>query len=164
MLVTLFTTACQMCLPQIQKNPVHAFKSHSLRINFTLILSSTPTSTKQSLSRRFPHQNPASIFILHHTCHLIVQHLMAAYCSMSTRNHEASQYVIFSSLLPLPPLPNIFFNTLFSNTLSLCSSIHARDNVSVPCIKTDKIIVLYTEMLTFQPDKLDRMVAGIPRI
>jgi hypothetical protein len=38
--------------------------------------------------------------------------------------------------------PNIL-NTLFSNTLSLCSLLTFRDQVSHPCRTTDKIIVLY---------------------
>jgi hypothetical protein len=37
---------------------------------------------------------------------------------------------------------NIFLSTLFSNTLSLCSSLKVRDQVSQP-YKTCKIIVLY---------------------
>jgi hypothetical protein len=37
--------------------------------------------------------------------------------------------------------PNILLNTLFSNTLSLCSSLNVRDQVSHPYRTTDKIIV-----------------------
>jgi hypothetical protein len=43
--------------------------------------------------------------------------------------------------------PNILLNTLFSNTLSLCSSLNVRDHVSHPYRTTVKIIVLY--VLTF---------------
>jgi hypothetical protein len=40
--------------------------------------------------------------------------------------------------------PNILLSTLFSNTLSLCSSLNVRDQVSHPYKTTGKIIVLYT--------------------
>jgi hypothetical protein len=70
-----------------------------------------------------------------------------------------------------PPLfrPNIL-NTLFSNTLGLCSSLNVRDHVSHPYRTTGKIIVLYILNLTFlcqqtrRQKVLDRMVACITRI
>jgi hypothetical protein len=40
--------------------------------------------------------------------------------------------------------PNIVLSTLFSNTLSLCSSLSVRDQVSHPYKTTGKITVLYT--------------------
>jgi hypothetical protein len=43
--------------------------------------------------------------------------------------------------------PNILLNTLFSNTLSLCSSLNVRDQVSHPYKTTSRIMVLY--ILTF---------------
>jgi hypothetical protein len=39
---------------------------------------------------------------------------------------------------------NILLSTLFSNTLSLCSSLNIRDQVSQPYRTTGKIIVLYS--------------------
>jgi polysaccharide pyruvyl transferase WcaK-like protein len=50
---------------------------------------------------------------------------------------------ITSSLLG----PNILLRTLFSNTLSLCSSLSVRDQVSHPYKTTGIIMVLY--ILTF---------------
>jgi hypothetical protein len=44
--------------------------------------------------------------------------------------------------------PNIL-NTLFSNTLSLCSCLTVRDHVSHPYRTTGKIIVLYILTFTF---------------
>jgi hypothetical protein len=41
--------------------------------------------------------------------------------------------------------PNILLITLFSNTLSLCSSLNVRDQVTHPYRTTGKIIVLYIE-------------------
>jgi hypothetical protein len=45
---------------------------------------------------------------------------------------------MFSSLFS----PNTLFSTLFSNTLSLCSSLNVRDQVAQPYRTTGKIIVL----------------------
>jgi hypothetical protein len=45
--------------------------------------------------------------------------------------------------------PNILFNTLFSNTLSLCSSLNVRDQVSHAYRTTGKIIVLYILIFMF---------------
>jgi hypothetical protein len=43
--------------------------------------------------------------------------------------------------------PNILLDTLFSNTLSLCSSLNIKDHVSTSYWITDKIIVLYNPFL-----------------
>jgi hypothetical protein len=40
-------------------------------------------------------------------------------------------------------LLNILLSALFSNTLSRCSSLNIRDNVSHPYRTTDKTIILY---------------------
>jgi hypothetical protein len=45
--------------------------------------------------------------------------------------------------------PNTLLNTLFSNTLSLRSSLNVRDQVSHPYKATGKIIVLYNSIFTF---------------
>jgi hypothetical protein len=50
------------------------------------------------------------------------------------------------SFLQLPNIsfrfgPNILLNTLFSNTISLCSSLNVRDQVSHPYRTSDKIVV-----------------------
>jgi hypothetical protein len=68
------------------------------------------------------------------------------------------EYILWSSSLRSflqPPVtssvfgPNILLNTLFSNTLSLCSSLNVRDQVSHPYRTTGKIIVFYIPNLTF---------------
>jgi hypothetical protein len=43
----------------------------------------------------------------------------------------------------------LILNTLFSNTLSLCSFLNIRDQVSHPYRTTGKIIVLYILIFTF---------------
>jgi hypothetical protein len=64
---------------------------------------------------------------------------------------HCEEYKVWSSSLCSflqPPVtsslsgPNILLNTLFSNTLSLCSSLNVRDQVSHPYRRTGKIIVL----------------------
>jgi hypothetical protein len=46
----------------------------------------------------------------------------------------------------------MLLNTLFSNTLRLCSSLKARDRVSHPYRTTGKIIVLFILMFMFDDD------------
>jgi hypothetical protein len=45
--------------------------------------------------------------------------------------------------------PNILLSTLFSNTLSLCSSLNVRDQFAHPYRTTGKIIVLYILIFIF---------------
>jgi hypothetical protein len=45
--------------------------------------------------------------------------------------------------------PNIFLKTLFSKTLSLCSSSKVRDQVSHPYSTTGKITILYILIFRF---------------
>jgi len=69
---------------------------------------------------------------------------------MVSSTDHTSHYVVFST----PPLtsyslgPNIILSTLFSNTLSLPSSLNVSDHVSHP-YTIEKIIVLYILILIF---------------
>jgi hypothetical protein len=58
---------------------------------------------------------------------------------------------ITSSLLG----PNILLNTLFSNTLSLRSSLNVSDQVSHPYKITGKIIVLWIVIFKFLDSRMD---------
>jgi hypothetical protein len=58
----------------------------------------------------------------------------------------------FSSILTWSLIgPNILLSTLFSNTLSLCSSLNVRDQVSHPYRTTGKIVVLYVTSYSQYP-------------
>ena len=53
-----------------QSNSVHASAFYFLKIQFNIILFSTPMSSKWSLSIRCPYQNPVYTSTVAHTCHL----------------------------------------------------------------------------------------------
>jgi polysaccharide pyruvyl transferase WcaK-like protein len=55
-------------------------------------------------------------------------------------SYEAPHYAVFSSSSLFGP--DILLNTLFSKTLSLCSSLNVRDQVSHSYRTTGKIVVL----------------------
>ena len=84
----------------------------------------------------FPHQNPvyASLLPIRATCptHLILLHFITqTILGEEYRSLISSLCTFLHSLVILPLLgPNILLNTLFSNTLSLCSSLNVSDQVS----------------------------------
>jgi hypothetical protein len=54
--------------------------------------------------------------------------------------------------------PNILLRTLFSNTLSLCSSLSVRDRFSHPYKTTGRIMVLYILTFTFLDCRLHVLI------
>jgi hypothetical protein len=73
------------------------------------------------------------------------------YRSLSSSLCSLLHSPVASSLLGL----NILLSILFSNTLSLCSSLSVRDQVSHPYKTTGKIIVLYTPIFVFLDSSLE---------
>ena len=67
--VTSFIGSCHQSVSLVR--PIQSMPSiHFLKIYFNIILSSTPRSSKWSLSLRYPHQNPASTSPDSHTCYI----------------------------------------------------------------------------------------------
>ena len=71
--------------------------------------------------------------------------LGAEYRLLSSSSCSFLHSPVTSSLLG----PNILLNTLFSNTLSLSSSLNVSEQFSNPCKTTGKIIVLYILIFKF---------------
>ena len=122
--------------------------NHFLIIHINIILPFRPGSFKWSLSLRFPQENTAynSLPPIRATwsAHLPVLCLITQtilgeeYRSLSSSLCSFLHSPVTSYLLG----PNILLNNLFSNTLSLRSSLSVSDQVSHPCKTKGKIIIL----------------------
>ena len=95
------------------------------------------------------HVPPISFFSILSPKHYWVRSLSSSLCSFL---HS----LVTSSLLA----PNILLNTLFSNTLSLRSSLNVRNQVSHPYTTIGKIIVLYILMFIVLDGKLEDKRCG----
>jgi hypothetical protein len=127
------------CLPPVsilsQLDPVHKLTSHFMKIHPNIILPSTPVNPKWSLLLRFPTRNLYTplLYTIRATCpaHLILLDFITRtifgeqYRSLISSLCSFLHSPITSSLLG----PNILLNTLFSNTLSLRSSVNVNDQV-----------------------------------
>src|SRR5215510_7652142 len=138
-----------------QLHPVPTTPSNFLQIHLNIILPPTSGSPQWSLSLRFLHQHPVHppFSAIRATCptHLILLDLTTRtilgeeYRSFSSSLCNFLHFPVTSSLLG----PNTLLNTLFPNTLSLCSSLSVSDQVSHPYKTMGRIIVLYILILSF---------------
>jgi len=120
---------------------------------------STQSMTSHHTSWRFilifPHQNPIYTPPLPHTCYMPRQSNFSPLDQLNnngwwvqTLRSSLSSFFhspVSSSLLG----PNNLINTIFSNTISLCSSLNASDQVSHQYTTLGKIIVLYISIFNF---------------
>jgi hypothetical protein len=97
---------------------------------------------------------PANL-ILHNLIFLIK--LGEEYKSRSSALCNFLHYPVTSSLLG----PNILLSTLFLNTLSLCSSLNVRAQVSHPYRTTGKIIVSYIPIFMFFDSRQEDRRSGL---
>ena len=107
-----------------------------LKIHFNISLPYTPRSSKWSLSLKSPHQNAVCNSPVPHMCHMTCPSHSSSFDHPNniwwgSTDHKAPRYVFFSTTpISLSLLgPNIFFSTLLSNTLKLCSSLKLTNQV-----------------------------------
>ena len=112
-----------------QLYPIHIPTCFFLKIHLNIILLSTSSSPKWSLSLRFPHQDPihplsSPPYPLHAPPISFCSILSPEKFWVRSADHSAPHFAVFSTpLLPRPFLgPNILLSALFSNILSLRSS------------------------------------------
>jgi hypothetical protein len=129
--------------------PVPTTHPNFLKTHLNIILLSTSGSPQRPLSLRFPHQHPVHTTPLPHTHHMPAHLILLDF---TTRTILGKEYRSFSYSLcnflhsPVTSTllgPNTLLNTLFSNTLSLRSSLSVSDQVPHPYKTTGKITVLH---------------------
>ena len=119
-----------------------------LKIHLNIIVPSMPGSPKWSLTLRFPHQNPVYTSLLPHTCYVPTHLILLDFITWTILSEKyrslSSSLCSFLHSPVTSPLsgPNILLSTLFSNTLSLSSSLNISDHVLHQYKTTGKIKVL----------------------
>jgi len=124
-----------------QINSVRAFTSHLLKIHFNIILGLPNSLFLSGFSTKTlyaPFLSPKRS-----TCpaNLIVLDLITpvTFGEQYTSLSSSLCSLLYSPVTSSPLRPNILLNTLFSNTLSLRSSLNVSDQVSHPCKQQAKL-------------------------
>jgi hypothetical protein len=159
--VIMFTRALHWSLSSAGSKksiPFHPISLRSILITSTYLRHVLPSDL-------FPTAFPTNIlyafpfFPVRATCpaHLILHEFIM----LITLGEE---YKLWNSLLCsffptscqfIPFGPNTLLNTLFSNNLSLCSSLNVREQVSHPYRTTGKMIIVYILILMFLDSRRD---------
>ena len=142
-----------------QISTVHASPTHFF--HFNIIFPSTLKSSNLALSLRFLHQNPGWTSPL--PIHVLRAPPIALFSIWSPEQHLVEYRSLSYSLCtflhsPVTSFllgPNTLLSTLFSNTLSLRSSLNVSDQVSHSYKTTGKIIVLYILIFRVLDSKLE---------
>jgi hypothetical protein len=132
-----------------QTNAVHTISSYLSQNHLNIIHQPPFWSCKWAVSIWLFHQQPKRVPVLpiSATCpiHLIPLDLIILLTLGEEYESWSSSLCSFLRPSVSPSLlgPNILLSTLFSNTLSLCSSLNVRDRVSHPYRATHKQIQFY---------------------
>ena len=137
-----------------QPHPVPTTPSHFLKSHLNIILPSTSWSPQWSLSIRFTHKNLVHNSPFLHTCHMPRPSHSSRFYHLPNTVWAVCNF-LHSPVSPSLLGPNILLSTLFSNTLSLCSSPNVSEQVSHPYKTTGKITVLYIWIFKFLDSKLE---------
>jgi hypothetical protein len=147
---TEFTRALHLVPVLSRTNPVHITPSHLSKIHptyypptyvlvFLVVFFPCGFSTTNLCTFLFSPVRATCLALLILLYLIILIILRRGYKSRSSSLSNILHSPVTSSLFG----PNILLRTLFSNTLSLCSYLSVRDQVSHPYRTTGKIIVLY---------------------
>jgi hypothetical protein len=128
---------------------MHSTPSHPISLRSTLILFSYPCLSISSGLLPSEQNCVCTSFLsysMHATCpdhHTLLNFIILTFGG-GCKSRSSSLSTFLQPCFTLFPLsPNTLLSTLFSCSLSLCSSLNVRDKVSYPYKTTGKIIVLH---------------------
>ena len=128
---------CLPCVPTLSHiNPVHASTFQFLKIHLNIIPPSMPGSSKQSLSLVSPSKPCRK---LSHMCYMARLSPWFAHPNIIGWGVQIVHHFVVFSTPPSLLEPNVLLSTLFSNTLSLHSSLSESNQATYPYKTTAKL-------------------------